>query len=118
MAKKILLFFLFTAFLVQIATAQTGNITGTVTSGKGVPIPTADVLLVETSQAVTTNLKGEYTIENVKPGHYTLRVSFIGYETFEGQVTIEAGQTLTKDVVLQEKPVGLGKKNATGNGKK
>lgn len=117
MFKKLPFLFLFVIFLVQMASAQTGSITGTVTNEKGVPVPTADVLLVEISREAATNLQGKYLIEDVLPGTYTLRVSFIGYETYEDPVTIEAGQILTKDVVLQEKATGSDEKKGTGNGK-
>ncbi len=116
MLRKLLLPFLFVAFFVFQAMAQTGSITGTVTNEEGEPVPTANVLLVEIGRGAATNLQGEYTIEDVPPGTYTLRVSFVGYETYEAQVTIEAGETLTKEVVLKQAAVGLNELIVTGYG--
>src|SRR5699024_5468119 len=74
------------------------------------------VLLVEISRGAATNLQGEYTIENVDPGTYTMRVSFVGYKDFTTQVTIEAGETLEEDVVLKQEAVGLERLVVTGYG--
>lgn len=107
MNKKLLLPILFVTFFGQIAFAQTGSITGTVTNEEGEPIPTANVLLVEISRGAATTLAGEYTIENVEPGTYTLKVTFVGYTDYTGQVTITADQTLTQNVVMQFGAVNL-----------
>src|SRR5699024_634085 len=37
-----------------------------------------------------------------EPGTYTLRVTFIGFETQQEQLTLEAGQTVTRDFQLQQ----------------
>src|SRR5699024_386483 len=107
MLRKLLLPFLFVAFFANMAFAQTGSITGKVTNEKGEPVPTANVLLMETNQGAATNLEGEYTISNVDPGTYTLRVTFVGYKDYKTKVTVEAGQTLTKNVTLEQEAVGL-----------
>ncbi len=95
---------------------QTGSITGTVTNEDGEPVPTANVLLVEINRGAATNLEGEYTIEDVEVGTYTLRVSFVGYKTYRDQVTIEAGEMLVKDIVLQTGAVNLKELVVTGYG--
>lgn len=107
MLRKLLLPFLFVAFFVQMTVAQTGSITGTVTNQNGELVPTANVLLVEVNRGAATNLDGEYTIDDVSTGTYTLRVSFVGYLEFTEQVTIEEGTRITVDVELQSGAVGL-----------
>ncbi len=114
MLKKLLLPVLFVIFFASQTMAQTGSITGTVTNEEGGPIPSANVLLVELNRGDATNLEGEYNIENIPPGTYTLRISFVGYQTFRDQVTIEAGQTLTKDAMLQSGAVDLQELVVTG----
>ncbi len=116
MLRKLLLPFLFVAFLASTALAQTGSITGTVTNEEGEPVPTANVFLVEIGQGDATNLEGEYTIDNVEPGTYTLRITFVGYADYIDQVTIEAGEELEKDVVLETGAVGLEELVVTGFG--
>lgn len=106
------------AFLLSVGVmwAQTGSITGMVTNEEGESVPTANVLLVEIERGAATNLNGEYTIDNVEPGTYTLRVTFVGYQDYTTQVTIEAGQALTKSVTLQRGAVGLQKLVVTALG--
>ncbi len=116
MLRKLLLPFLFVAFFANMAFAQTGSITGTVTNEEGEPVPTANVLLVEAGLGDATNLEGEYSIDNVEAGTYTLRITFVGYAEYTDQVTIEAGQTLENNVTLQRGAVGLEELVVTGYG--
>lgn len=116
MLRKLLLPALFIAFIASQAMAQTGGVTGTVTNEEGEPVPTANVLLIEINRGAATNLQGEYIIDDVQPGTYTLRVTFVGYQDFSQQVTIEAGQTLEKNITLQRGAVGLEELVVTGLG--
>lgn len=45
---------------------------------------------------------GFYTFPNLDPGTYTVKVSYVGYSPVELKITIPAGRTLEKDVVLNE----------------
>lgn len=117
MFRKLLLPFLFTAIFTCQAIAQTGSISGKVTNNNGEPVPTANVLLTEINQGTATNLPGEYSIENVEPGTYTLRVTFVGYKDFTTQITINPGQNLEKNITLVQGAIGLEELVVTGFGK-
>jgi len=89
---------LFLAFLfVPEASAQEGRITGTVTdAASGEPLPGANVLIEGTSTGTTTDSNGEYALEGVNPGTYSVEASFVGYEsTLREGVEVEAGQSST-----------------------
>src|SRR5699024_10840411 len=116
MLRKLLLPFLFVAFFANMAFAQTGSITGKVTNEKGESIPTANELVMETSRGAAIILEGEYTISNVESCTYTLRVSFVGYKEYKAKVTVEAGETLTKNVTLKAGAVALEELVVTGFG--
>jgi len=76
--------------------AQEVSISGVVTdANNGDPLPGTNVIVVELQKGAATNIDGEYTINNVPSGTYTLRANFVGYQRF--QTTIEVG---TSDVVL------------------
>jgi len=76
--------------------AQEASISGVVTdANSGDPLPGTNVVIVELQKGAATNVDGEYTINNVPSGTYTLRANFVGYQRF--QTTIEVG---TSDVVL------------------
>jgi TonB-dependent receptor len=60
--------------------AQNGTIIGTVTDATtGETIYGANVMLEGTTIGASTDMDGKFTISNVKPGNYTLLVSFITY---------------------------------------
>lgn len=105
------------ALFVPMTFAQSGSITGKVTNAEsGEVVPTANVLLVEISRGAATNLEGVYSIDDVPAGTYTLRVTFVGYQAYEEEVTIQAGQQLTHDVELQPGEIGLDELVVTGYG--
>ena len=101
--------FILALVLAAPVAAQSGKIAGRVVDDTNVSIPGANVFVVETSTGATTNLDGDYTILNVSPGIYTLRVSFIGYttQTIEN-VEVFIDQTTTIDAQLQSEDLGLG----------
>ncbi|MEX2347597.1 MAG: TonB-dependent receptor [Balneolaceae bacterium] len=92
----------------QFAFAQTGAITGQVTDGEtGETVPGANILLSEIERGAATDIDGEYTIENVPVGEYTITVTFVGYSTYSETVQINEGETLDYDIALESGAVGL-----------
>ncbi len=96
-----------------LALAQTpGTISGRVIDAKtGDPLPGANVLLKGTGLGASTTLNGRYSISNVPPGPYTMRVSYIGYRNLEVAVKVEPGIRLLEDLELQA--VGVKAKGVT-----
>ncbi|MDQ7054922.1 MAG: TonB-dependent receptor [candidate division KSB1 bacterium] len=79
-----------------------GTITGTVIdAATGEPLPAANVLIEGTNLGASTNAEGNYTIQNVPAGNYTLKTSFIGYKTESKTVQVTAGTTITVDFQLE-----------------
>lgn len=108
---KVYRLLLFVAFLIPCygALAQTGEITGTVSdSTTGQTLPGVNVVIQGTQRGAATDANGQYTIANVEPGTYTLRASFVGYDTrVVSGVEVTAGQTTTQDITLAPAEVGL-----------
>jgi TonB-linked SusC/RagA family outer membrane protein len=72
-----------------------GTITGTVVDAEtNEPLPGANVLLNETNQGASADIKGNFKINNVTPGSYTLTVSFIGYKKSVRKITVKGNETL------------------------
>jgi outer membrane receptor protein involved in Fe transport len=100
------LFFIPFALSAQVGSAssnsQFGTITGRVTgSDNGESLIGATVVLEGSKKGSTTDTKGRYSIKNIKPGTYTLRVSYISYQTKQlKDIEVKAGQTLTQNFVL------------------
>ncbi len=83
-AGLILTFLLFlTSSLFAFTTqAQTGVICGTVFDGKyKEPLIGASVLIDGTTTGAIADIDGNFRIENVRPGKYTLQASYVSYNT-------------------------------------
>jgi Ca-activated chloride channel family protein len=103
--RPLLLSLLLLAPLAALA-QDTGRILGTVTNAENKK-PVADVVVTAQSpalpseQIVVTDAKGQYTVENLPPGTYTLRFEGPQYRPFSrAGVRVAAGQPVRFDVQL------------------
>jgi hypothetical protein len=93
--------------LAAVATAghptAAGQISGTVTDATGATISGSTVRAIRagTSQSVTTNAAGQYTLSGLPPGTYSLTFSRAGFQTTVLQgIAVSAGQAALTDVRL------------------
>ena len=77
--------------------AQNVAVSGKVTGANGEAIIGANVLVEGTTQGITTNVDGDYTLTNI-PANATLVVSYLGYKTEK----IPVGNKTRIDVTLRE----------------
>ncbi len=106
--KNIIL--LFILFQLQLFAGTTGKLTGVVTDARtGDPLPGANILIDQTSLGGAADADGNFIILNIPPGTYTIKVSYLGYETLlvEG-VKIVVDQTTSLPVQLQQKSIEVG----------
>jgi TonB-dependent SusC/RagA subfamily outer membrane receptor len=97
------------------ASAQAGTITGQVTAASsGAPMSAVQVYLAGTGTGTLTNSAGRYLLLNVPAGSYTIQVERIGYERATQEVTIAAGETVSRDFALGEEALGLDELVVTG----
>jgi len=94
----------FILLISYISLAQTGNIQGTVIDNiTKEPIPFANLLLENTSNGVTTDIDGNFSITGITPGIYTLLCSVVGYNKFIlPELTVGVSKPLTLTVRLEE----------------
>jgi len=86
--------------------AAPGRIVGSVADAStGEPLPGVNLLLVGTRYGAGTGQRGDFTIERVPAGDYTLRASYIGYETIRRDVTVERGETVRLDLSMNVQAV-------------
>lgn len=88
--------------------AGTGNVAGTVYTEDGYEIADADVRLVdaisETVERTTvSDSNGGYSFESVEIGTYRIEAEFNGGEGESTNVTVEEGETRSRDVELRPK---------------
>jgi len=81
----------------------TGKIIGRVMDAdRNEYLPGANVFLEGTSYGAATDREGEFTIFRVAPGTYTLKVTYIGYEEYAGEITVPSeGGVVGHDVALK-----------------
>ncbi len=89
--------------------AGTGSLSGTVFDEQEEPVIGATIMIAGTTQGVTTDLDGKYTLQGIPAGTVSILVSFISYETKQvTDIKINAGKTTPLNVVLQEASLQLG----------
>ena len=88
------------------AQSDRGTLTGTVQDGSGAVIPEAKVTLTNTQTGVSfnvpTNSAGDYTVPQLQPGIYNIRVEREGFRpaTVTG-VVLNASATVRADATLE-----------------
>lgn len=84
--------------------AQNGLLKGKVVDKiSGEAIPFANLLLENTKIGTTTDFEGNFRIENIKPGIYTLICSVVGYDRFLlPEISIGISKPVTVEVKLTE----------------
>ncbi len=97
------IFTLIIVFLLsQTVWSQTSKISGKITDKTtDQPLLGANVFLLGTSLGASTDMDGNYIINNIPSGLYTLRVSYIGYKTQTIKVQIKNGSHVTQDFSLE-----------------
>ncbi len=95
---------------------QTGKISGKITDKEynDDVLPFATIVIKDTQTGTTSDMEGNYTLDNVEVGTYTISVSFVGYETVEipnvkvenrkiseVNVSLGAGSVSLDDIVIR-----------------
>src|SRR5438270_5079420 len=75
-----------------LAQERKGVLTGTVTDITLGVLPGARVEVQPKGTSAVTNTQGEYTITDLAPGHYTVTISYVGYQPYSTDVTVNGGQ--------------------------
>ena len=104
MRPKVILNLLFILFCCTAVQAQTGRqITGKVIDAMG-ELPGVSVVIKGTTNGTTTDLNGEFKLDNVKSGD-VLQFSFIGYKT----ENVKVGNQSKFDITMTENTPNLGR---------
>lgn len=75
-------------FLLYTLLAQ-AQISGKVVSERGETLPGALVLLLPDSASTITDANGSFAFSNLRPGRYALEVSFLGFDIWRSELTLE-----------------------------
>lgn len=116
MIRSVFLTSLFSVLVLLIApagSAQTGTLTGKISSGN--ELLTGAVVVIQQLNSVTTSdHEGVYELHKLPAGRYELQVRLIGYLTLVDSVEVLSDLPVRKDFLLHEDPLGLGEVVITG----
>ena len=65
-------------------------------------LPGASIMVESLKKGIISDIDGNYTLTGLKPGTYTVKVSYVGYDPIELKITVPKGKTLEKDIVMNE----------------
>ncbi|HTF23098.1 MAG TPA: TonB-dependent receptor [Candidatus Limnocylindria bacterium] len=103
MLVALLIFIGWNATVVTAAMAQggKGTIKGHVTDTSDAVLQGAEVRLDPTDVKVASNSQGEFFINDLDPGSYTITVSYVGFKTLTKTVNVVAGQVANVEAKLE-----------------
>ena len=89
---------------------QSGSLSGQVKDGKtGETLPGANIWIEQIKQGTITDFNGMFLLEQLKPGTYQIRVSFISYDpVILTDIQIEPGRDTRINISLQEATTSIG----------
>ncbi len=99
--------------LLSAGSVMAQSISGNVKDEAGVPLPGVNVILEGTSKGSVTDFDGNYSIDNVENGTYTLVASFLGYAKFTQSVSV-SGADVSVNVTMKEDTQSLDQVVVTG----
>ncbi len=106
---------MFAALFAAPVAAQNGTINGRITeSGTQRPVVGVQISVGSSGLGAISEPDGRYSILNVPPGSYTLRVLRIGYKVLTRDVSVTARQTTVADFELSTEVLGLDEIVVTG----
>jgi hypothetical protein len=92
------------------AQKNTQNIRGVITDKLSqTPLIAASVQISSLQKGTTTDSLGKYTLSNISPDRYDLKISYAGYKTITiPNVVVTSGKEVVLDITLEETFKSLG----------
>ena len=101
--KKVFTIIFIVILPLSLSAQALGSISGRVTDKKtGEFLPGVNVIIESLHLGTVTNNHGEFILKKIPAGNYSLSVSFIGYSTFERQISLRRGELIKLDFSIEE----------------
>ena len=85
----------------NVSLPEMGSITGRITDADRQVLPGATIMIEELHTGVTSDVNGFYTLANLKPGTYKVKVSYVGYEPKYYTIRL-SGNNVERNIQLSE----------------
>lgn len=96
--------------------AQVKNtVSGKVFDENGQTVPGANVTLKDTGKSVVTDENGSYVFSDVLAGSYIVEVTNVGYKTYQKEISVKEGESVTADLLLEGESQNLKEVVVTGS---
>ena len=103
---RLLQTFVYLFFIPSVIFSQGISLSGYVTGNDSHSVTGATITLKGTTYGTVTDKDGFYKLYKIKPGLYTLRVSYLGFETQEKSIAILQGDNHV-DFTITESNIDL-----------
>ena len=90
------------AWAIQEAEAELGSVTGRIMDSEKHVLPGASVIVEDLHTGVTTDINGYYKLPVLKPGTYTLKISYVGYAPIIKKITVNDKKSQVNDFIMSE----------------
>jgi len=94
--------------------SQSGNVTGTIADENSLPLPGANVFITSISKGAISDFDGKFTLVDIPEGNYTLKVTYLGYQDNEQQISVTANKTTKVSFSIEQKSMELDGVEVTG----
>jgi hypothetical protein len=80
---------------------QKASVNGYISDAEtGETLIAANIAIKDSRRGTSTNTSGYYTLTEISPGTYTIVATYIGFQRFEKEITLEAGENRRLDIQL------------------
>lgn len=87
---------------VNVNELKHGTIKGRILDTSNQILPGATIYIDSLHTGVVSDINGFYTLTNIAPGTYKVKVSYVGYSPVEMTITVPEGKTVESDVMLND----------------
>ena len=77
----------------KIPEPKNGTISGRVIDNAQQTLPGASIYIEKLHTGVVSDIDGFYSLPNLEPGEYIVKVTYVGYEPIEMKLTVPEGKT-------------------------
>ena len=88
------------------------SLSGKIIDNNGEPVIGTSVFLKESASGSSSDINGQYSIENIEKGTYNLTISIVGFKSISEPIIIQSNTdkdfTMTEDALLLNEAVVIG----------